>query len=845
MALPKITEARNNLRKSIRPCALLSLLFTKNLSHTHRPICTKTHTNIYDSSFHSDLTSITNGFISIFTKKPFSPHNPELNSLSPRLTTQVVESVLNCLKSWKIAHMFFTWASNQCGYKHNCYTYNAMASILSRAGQIPPLRAMVMDIVNLRCSMSPGALGYLVRCLGSAGLFDEANVLFDQARRMGLCVPNDYSYNCLLEALSKSNSVVLIEMRMKEMHDYGWKFSKYTLTPVLQVYCNAGKFEKALSMFNDMNERGWVDLHVFSILVMSFSKWGEVDKAFELIERMEDHNITLNEKTFRVLIHGFVKESRVDKALQLFDKMQQSGFYPDVSLYDVLIGGLCKVKELEKALHLFSEMKQLGIHPDVKILTKLVTFFSEEKKMIQLLEEMQEDIDEEAMSLLYNSVLNALVKNNSINKAFLLLKAMMGDQSDADVVEHKLLSVKKAIRPDTTSFSIVIDGLLGTGKLDSALNIFQHMKQIGCAPNIMIYKNLIDGLCNSNRSEESYELFREMKLSRFEPTRFIYNSIYGCLCRMEDVVAALDLVKEMRVYGYEPYTKHSTLLVKGLCKHGRAVEACKFLASMVQEGFLLDIIPYSAAIDGLIKTQEVDRALELFRDICSRGYCPDVVAYNILISGLCKAKRVSEAEDILHEMEVKGLVPSVITYNLLVDGWCKNGDVDQAMLFLSQMFVKDRKPNVITYTTLMNGLCNAGRPDDALVLWNEMGREGCSPNNIAFMALIHGLCKCGRPDTALVYLHQMQEKEMEPDTFVYVALMSSFLCNLNLPLAFEILKEMAGKGNFPDPLDKNCLIVRDAVLKLLEDARTSSRVRNLIAEGRIPKICCSDVKDEG
>ena len=72
--------------------------------------------------------------------------------------------------------------------------------------------------------------------------------------------------------------------------------------------------------------------------------------------------------------------------------------------------------------------------------------------MIQLLEEMQEDIDEEAMILLYNSVLNALVNNNSINKAFLLLRAMMEDQSDADVVEHKLLRVKKAIHPDTTSF---------------------------------------------------------------------------------------------------------------------------------------------------------------------------------------------------------------------------------------------------------------------------------------------------------------------------------------------------------------------------------------------------------
>ena len=830
MALARtITQAHYNLIK-----------FSVPTSNPHRPICTKTHND--SSPIPSDLT---NAFISIFTKKPFSPHNPELNNLAPRLTTQVVETVLNSFKSWKVAHLFFTWASSQSGYKHNCYTYNTMASILSRVRQIAPLKAMATDVVNLRCSMSPGALGYLVRCLGSVGLVDEANDLFDQARTMGLCVPNDYSYTCLLEAIAKSSLIDLIEMRLKEMHNHGWKFNKYTLTPVLQVYCNAGKFEKALSVFNDMNERGWVDAHVFSIVVLSFSKMGEVDKAFELIGRMEDHNMTLNQKTFCVLIHGFVRESRVDKALLLFDKMKQSGFSPDVSLYDVLIGGLCKIKEVEKALRLYSEMKQLGIQADVGILTKLMTSFSEESEMIRVLEERQEDTDEEAMILLYNSVLKGLVNNNSIDKACLLLRAMMADQSDVDVAEHKLLSIKKAIHPNTISFSIVIDGLLKTGKLDLALSLFQHMKHIGCKPNIMLYNNLIDGFCNSNRLEEIYELFREMKVSGFEPSRFTYNSVFGCLCRREDVVAALDLVKEMRVHAYEPWIKHSTLLVKGLCKHGRAVEACKFLASMVQEGFLPDIIAYSAAIDGLIKIQELDRALELFRDICSRGYRPDVVAYNILISGLCKAKRVSEAEDILHKMVVKGLVPSVVTYNLLVDGWCKNGDVDQAMLFLSRMFVEDRNPNVITYTTLIDGLCNDGRPDDALVLWNEMGKKGCAPNKVSFMALIHGLCKCGRPDTALVYLHEMQEKEMEPDTFVYVALISSFLSNLNLPLAFEILKEMAEKGNFPDPLDKNFVIVRDAVLKLSEDAKTSSGVKNLIAEGRIPRIGCSDIKDEG
>ncbi|XP_042985051.1 putative pentatricopeptide repeat-containing protein At5g08310, mitochondrial isoform X2 [Carya illinoinensis] len=716
MAPVRIKLHPRNLWRSVKPIrpyySLVSLFFTETLSHashSQRPLCTKACNN---ASFPSDLTCITDCLISIFTKRPFSPDDPELENLAPRLTTQVVESVLTGLKSWKIAHVFFTWASNQSGYKHNCYTYNVMATILSRAKKIDSLRAMTVDIVNSRCSITPGALGYLIRCLGSVGLIEEADVLFDQVRMMGLCIPNNYSYNCLLEAICKSKSIDLIEMRLKEMQDYGWKFDKYTLTPVLQVYCSAGKFEKALSLFNDMIEQGWVDEHVFSILVLNFSKWGEVDKALELIERMERHNVRLNQKTFYVLIHGFVKESRVDKAIQLFDKMRQSGFNADLSLYDVLIGGLCENKEMEKALCLYSEMKKMGIHPDVRIITKLMTSSSEEREMIRFLSEGQED-KEEDMILLYNSFLNCLVNNSSLDKALLFLQVMMGDQSATEIEEYKCLRINKAIRPNTTSFIIVINGLLKT------------------------------------------------------------------------------------------------------------------------------------ALDGLIKIHEVDQALELFRDICSRKYCPDVIAYNIVIGGLCKAKRVSEAEGILNDMVIKGLVPSVVTYNLLIDGWCKNDNVDQAMLCLSRMFTEDRAPNVITYTTLVDGLLNAGRPDDALVLWNEMGRRGCAPNRIAFMALIHGLCKCGRPDPALVYLREMEEKGMKPDTFVYVALMNSFVSNFHLPLAFEILKEMVGKGKFPEPLDKNYLVFRDAVLKLSEDATTSSDVKNLIAEGRIAGIFCSDVENEG
>ncbi|CAI0416372.1 unnamed protein product [Linum tenue] len=784
----------------------------------------------------------------IFTKRPAtSPDDPDLRALSPFLNPKLVETVLYSFQSWKLAHFFFTWASNQQGYRHNAYTFNAMASILSRARQNAPLRALSEQILRSRCPMTPGALGFFIRCLGCAGLVEEANSLFDQVQSEGLCFPNVYAYNCLLEAVSKSNCVDLVDARLKEMSDRGFVFDKYTLTPVLQVYCNAGRFDKAFDVFNMISDRGFLDGYLFSILALAFTKWGQVDKAFELIEVMEARNVGFAEKTFIVLIHGFLKQSRLDRALQLFDKMKNSGFVPDISLYDVLIGVFSTAKELDKALGLYAEMKEFNVQPDTGIITKLISCCNDEGELKRLFKEIGRDMNLEALTMLYNSLLTVLVNNDSIDKAYSLLRVMLGESCSNDLQGDEFCWENDIVpSPNASSFGVVIDGLCKAGKLDLAVGLFRDMSQkIGCKPNLLICNNLISGLCSSDRMEDSLEILREMEKSGLVPSPFTHNAIFGCLCKRMDVAGALDLIKKMRVHGHEPWIKHCTLMVKELCKHKKAVEACKFLDDVVEEGFIPDMIAYSAALDGLIRIHEVDLALELFRDIVARGNYPDVVAYNTMMKGLCQAKRVAEAEELLKEMVMKGLVPSVITYNLLIDGWCKNGSLEAAMRCLSEMFDKGREPNVITYTTLVNGLCNAGRPEEALAVWNEMvAVKGLAPGEIAFMALVHGLCKCGRPNEAVVHLREMKSREMKPDGYVYTALVSAFLAELNHPLALEMVEEMVREGRFPGKLDKNHAIARDAVIELLSDSRTCSSIRDLIAEGNIPSISMSDLESD-
>ncbi|KAL3650758.1 hypothetical protein CASFOL_007161 [Castilleja foliolosa] len=742
-----------------------------------KPICSNSRTSTVEASL-----------ISVFTKKSFCLESPELQELSSKLTPEVVEYVLKSFRDWRLAQAFFIWASKQEGYTHNCYTYNAMAAILSSARQNASLKDLAVSLSKSSCFWTPGALGYFLRCLGSLGLVEEANSFFDLVKISGLCDINSYSYNCLLEVIAKGCDVGLLEYRLNEMRNLGWLIDKHALTPVLQCYCNARRFDKALMVFNDLNEKGWVDQHILAILVLSYSKCGEVDMAFELIEWAEKNlNISLNEKTIYVLIHGFARENRVDRALDLYDKMKKLGYLPDISVYDVLIRSLCENKEIGKVKLLYMHMQESGISPDVRIISQLLLSIPEERDMIQLLEDSWMNLDIGKRMLLYASVLKSLVKGGNVDKAYHLLKASLGSGMNGNN-RDKISSLNE--KPDTTCFQIVIDGLCTADKLDMALDLFHDMDQIGCKRSVLLFNNIICCLSNANRLNECFDLLNEMKRSEYEPTHFTFNCILGCQCRRVDVEGALDLLREMRVCGHDPWIKHYTLLAKKLCEAGKAVEACNFLANMTKEGFLPDLIAYAATIDGFFNINELDHGLRLFKEICQRGYCPDVVTYNTLIKGLCKAKRMTEAENILNEMVDKGLVPSVVTYNLLIGGWCKDGDTDQAVQFFSRMVKEGQGPNVITYSTLVDGLCNVGKPDEALSLWREMEHKGCDPNRIAYMALIHGLCKCRKPEVALTYLQEMEGKKMLPDTYIYNSLIDAFSSCSNTAMAHEILEKM-------------------------------------------------------
>jgi pentatricopeptide repeat protein len=239
---------------------------------------------------------------------------------------------------------------------------------------------------------------------------------------------------------------------------------RYTLTSLLQCYCNADRPDDANTVFQRMSERGWVDEHVLTTLLVAFSKWGKVEGAVELVGRMEMLGMKPSERTLSVLIHGFAKQGRIDKAMVVFDKMASYGFSVDLPLYSVLIEGLCQENEIMKAVKLFEEMKKKEIAPDVRLLKKLVEAFCKNGDFVSIgtfINQNSKHMKKQVV-LLYNVVLEGFVNHGEVDAGYHLLSSMVrGCQriSDDDSFSVHMFYIDEDTKPNSNSFNIVVCAL--------------------------------------------------------------------------------------------------------------------------------------------------------------------------------------------------------------------------------------------------------------------------------------------------------------------------------------------------------------------------------------------------
>ncbi|XP_050224645.1 putative pentatricopeptide repeat-containing protein At3g16890, mitochondrial [Mercurialis annua] len=471
-------------------------------------------------------------------------------------------------------------------------------------------------------------------------------------------------------------------------------------------------------------------------------------------------------------------------SVDLLRDIKNSGYRINEELLCVLIGSWGRLGLAKYCDEIFGQISFLGISPSTR---------------------------------LYNAVIDALVKSNSLDLAYLKFQQMSADNCKAD----------------RFTYNILIHGVCRSGVVDEALRLVKQMEGLGHTPNVFTYTMLIDGFFNAKKVDEAFSVLDKMKARKVSPNeatvRSFIHGVFRCvapdkafeiaikfierqhvlqklacdtlLCCLSSNNMAREagaLLKKFGKLGYMPDNAAFNIAVNCLIKGLDLNDTCNILGEFVEQGSKLVFRTYLTLIEALNMAGKITEGDRYFNQMVKDGFLSSVCSYNMVIDCFCKTRMMDKAAKAFKEMEYKGIIPNLVTFNTLISGYCKEGEVRKSRDLLEMLLEHRFKPDIFTFSSIIDGLCRAKQIEDAFSCFTEMVEWGISPNAVTYNTLIRSLCIIGDIPRAMKLSRKMQMDGISPDVFTFNALIQGFCIMGKAENAEKLLSSMLSLGLVPD-----------------------------------------------
>ncbi|KAK6265314.1 hypothetical protein QUC31_016151 [Theobroma cacao] len=548
-----------------------------------------------------------------------------------------------------------------------------------------------------------------------------------------------------------------------------------------------------------------------------------------------------NQSVKGVLATALYRKGPVLLSVELVKDIRNSGLVVTEDLLCILIGSWGRLGLAKYCAEIFGQISFLGISPSTR---------------------------------LYNAVIDALIKSNSLDLAYLKFQQMSADNC----------------KPDRFTYNILIHGVCRTGVVDEALRLVKQMEGLGYSPNVYTYTILIDGFCNARRVDEAFRLVEMMKKRNVIPNeatvRSLIHGVFRCVapheafellimflekepmmqklacdtllyCLSNNSMAreAALFMKKLAGRGYLPDNSTFNLTMACLIKGLDLDETCLILDSFVELGVKLGFNTYLALIQALYNIGKFVEGDQYLDRMAKDGLLANVFSYNMVIDSFCKASMMDRARMTFREMYLRGIAPTLVTFNTIISGHCKIGEVHKAKEFLVMLLESGFDPDIFTFSSLIDGLCRAHMIDDAFDCFSEMFQWDVTPNDVTYNILIRSLCAIGDVARAMKLLRKMQATGINADIFSFNALIQSFCRMKKIEKAEKLFNSMLRLGLDPDNYTYGAFIKAlceserfDEVIRMLKSMEAKgcipdSYTCNLVLESLVQKGCLEEARD--
>lgn len=398
------------------------------------------------------------------------------------------------------------------------------------------------------------------------------------------------NYHALLRLLwFKPNKTLLLETH-QSLTDAKIKLNRTLRVALIRAYSKIKDINTVQTLWNDLDPHSSND---FTLLCDAYSKAKQIDKAFEIIQKMVEAKFEPTIHIYTRLMQACLAQRNSRKAWEVWNHMRAiKRIEPDQKAYATIIRACALDKEAERAINLFEEMKQehlipteesfhavmnvcvtrkdfyehtfllmeqmkaSGLFPTIKTYELLLAAAARYGD-IRTAERLFEDVKElgEANAQTYAH----LIKAYAINQRKVDSKQLMVDNCNKALAIHDEMANAGISKSHFTYLSVLSTFVFGDfpGK---AMMIFRQMESEGLTHNVKSYTAMIQVLANTRRVETMLQIYKEMKANRIEPSMRTYEYLVKGLAKGKYLKSTMNYLREMRAKGWIPHHKVIKLL---------------------------------------------------------------------------------------------------------------------------------------------------------------------------------------------------------------------------------------------------------------------------------------------
>ncbi|KAG2261704.1 hypothetical protein Bca52824_068783 [Brassica carinata] len=476
----------------------------------------------------------------------------QLPHLPIKWDSHIINRVLKSHPPMQKAWLFFNWASEIRGFKHDHFTYTTMLDIFGEAGRIQSMYSVFRLMKEKGVVIDTVTYTSLIHWVSSSGDVDEAMRLWKEMRDNG-CEPTVVSYTAYMKMLFDDGRVEEATEVYKEMLRARVSPNCHTYTVLMEYLVGAGKCEEALDIFFKMQEIGvQPDKAACNILIGKACKFGQTSFMARILVYMKENGIVLRYPVFLEALEilkaagqsdGLLREvnshitaeslcsndiveaeldgkkssddSRIISSVllmkqslvavdYLLNQMKDRNIKLDSFVVSAIVETNCGRRRTEGASLALGYSSEMGIHLEKSAYLALVGCFLRENKLSEVIEAVKEMVKAHHSLGVYQG-------------ATLIHRLGFGRRPRLAAEVFDLL-------PDdqkgVAAYTALMDVYISAGSPEKAMKIFEEMRGREVMPSLGTYNVLLSGLEKTGDFKREAALLKKEKKSLVANGRF-------------------------------------------------------------------------------------------------------------------------------------------------------------------------------------------------------------------------------------------------------------------------------------------------------------------------------------